>query len=42
LAGLLDQAGVDLPSWGPITIADLDIDLAWSLYGLASRARQAR
>jgi len=40
LAGLLDQASVDLPGWGPVTIADVDIDLAWNLYELASRARQ--
>lgn len=39
LADLLNLAQPDLPGWGPITIADLDIDLAWSLYQLASRAR---
>jgi hypothetical protein len=40
LACMLNQAGVELPGWGPITIADLDINLAWRLYELASRARQ--
>ena len=40
LACLLDQASVDLPGWGPITIADLDGGLAWRLYELAIRARQ--
>lgn len=39
LADLLNLAQPELPSWGPITIADLDIDLAWNLYELASRAR---
>lgn len=40
LAGLLDQGSPDLPGWGPITITGGDTDLAWSLFGLASRARQ--
>lgn len=40
LAGLLAQGSPDLPGWGPITLADPDIDLAWDLFGLASRARQ--
>jgi len=40
LAGLLDQASPDLPGWGPIALTGADIDLAWSLFGLASRARQ--
>lgn len=40
LAGLLNQDSADVPGWGPITIADLDADLAWNLYELASRARQ--
>ena len=39
LTDLLNLAQPDLPGWGSITIADLDIDLAWSLYQLASRAR---
>src|SRR5258708_2174976 len=39
LAGPLDQAMADLHGWGPVTIADLDIDLAWSLSDLASRSR---
>lgn len=40
LASLLDQDSVDLSGWGPVTVADLDADLAWSLYELANRARQ--
>jgi hypothetical protein len=40
LAGLLDQGSPNLPGWGPITITGGDIDLAWSLFGLVSRARQ--
>lgn len=40
LADLLDQGNPDLPGWGPITIAGPDTDLARSLFGLASRARQ--
>jgi hypothetical protein len=40
LAGLLDQASPELPGWGPITTAAPDIDLAWRLFDLASRARQ--
>jgi hypothetical protein len=39
LASLLAMAHPDLPGWGPITIAAPDIDLSWSLYELASRAR---
>ena len=39
-AALLDQATVDLPGWAPITITCPDTDLAWSLFELASRARQ--
>jgi hypothetical protein len=40
LAGLLDGDTADVPSWGPVTVADLDTDLTWNLYELASRARQ--
>lgn len=40
LADLLAQATVDLPGWATVTVADLDIDLAWRLYALASNARQ--
>ena len=40
LAGLLDQGSPDLPGWGPITVTGPDTDLAWSLFELASRARQ--
>lgn len=40
LVGFLGQVRADLPGWGPITISDVDIDLAWNLYELASRARQ--
>jgi hypothetical protein len=40
LAGLLDQDSAGVPGWGPVTVADLDTDLAWNLYELASRARQ--
>jgi len=36
----LDQSTIDLDGWGPITIADLDIDLAWKLFEAASDARQ--
>jgi hypothetical protein len=40
LAGLLDRDNADLADWGPVKAADLDSDLVWSLYELASRARQ--
>jgi hypothetical protein len=39
LAGLLDLDNADLGDWGPAA-ADLDNDLVWSLYELASCARQ--
>jgi hypothetical protein len=39
LADLLDQPIVELHGWGTLTIADLDLGLAWSLYELASQAR---
>jgi hypothetical protein len=39
LADLLDPDNADLAEWGPVT-ADLDSDLVWSLYELASRARR--
>lgn len=29
LAEMLAQASVDLPGWATVTVADLDIDLAW-------------
>src|ERR1700733_9570393 len=40
LAGLLDLDNADLGDWGPVAAADLDSDLVWSLYELASGARQ--
>jgi hypothetical protein len=40
LASLLDQASVDLPGWSEVTIADVDVELAWTLYAVASHARQ--
>jgi hypothetical protein len=40
LAMLLDQAVVDVDGWGLISIADLDMDLVWSLFEAASEARQ--
>jgi hypothetical protein len=40
LAMFLDQSTVDLDGWGPISIADLDVDLAWKLFEAASDARQ--
>jgi hypothetical protein len=40
LACLLDRTSVDLHGWGPITVADLDVDLAWNLFETASRARR--
>jgi hypothetical protein len=40
LAGLLDRDNADLGNWGPVAAADLDSDLVWSLYELASCARQ--
>jgi hypothetical protein len=40
LAALLSQDSIELPGWGPVTIArDLDTSLAWDLYEQASRAR---
>jgi hypothetical protein len=39
LAGFLDQPSVELHGWGTLTIADLDVNLTWSLYKLASQAR---
>lgn len=37
---MLGQDSIELPGWGPATIArDLDISLAWDLYEQASRAR---
>lgn len=40
LAGLLDRDNAELADWGPVKAADLDSDLVWSLYELASHARQ--
>ena len=40
LADLLDRDNADLADWGPVPAADLDSDLIWSLYELASHARQ--
>lgn len=40
LAGFLDQATVDLHGWSIITIADLDVGLAWDLFEAASLARR--
>ena len=40
LAGFLDQATVDLHGWSVITIADLDVGLAWELFEVASLARR--
>jgi hypothetical protein len=40
LAELLDRDNADLADWAPVKAADLDSDLVWSLYELASRARQ--
>ncbi|MEV4084886.1 hypothetical protein AB0J43_31955 [Nonomuraea fuscirosea] len=39
LAALLAQETVELSGWGVITVAELDVDLGWSLYTAASRAR---
>ncbi|MFG1949286.1 hypothetical protein [Nonomuraea sp. NPDC048826] len=39
LAAVLAQETVEVTGWGEITIAELDIDLGWSLYEAASRAR---
>jgi hypothetical protein len=40
LADLLDRDNAELGDWGPVKAADLDSDLVWRLYELASRARQ--
>ena len=40
LAGLLDRDNAELADWGPVKAADLDSELVWSLYELASRARR--
>lgn len=40
LAALLGQDTIELPGWGPITVAgDLDTSMAWDLFEQASRAR---
>src|SRR6266545_5711765 len=40
LASRLDQARIDIPEWGSITIADLDTEYARRLYEAASHARR--
>jgi hypothetical protein len=40
LVSLLAQGTPDLAGWGPITLVGPDLDLAWDLFGLASRVRQ--
>jgi hypothetical protein len=40
VAGLLDRDNAELADWGPVKAADLDGDLVWGLYDLASRARR--
>jgi hypothetical protein len=40
VAESLDRDNADLGDWGPVKAADLDSDLVWGLYELASRARQ--
>lgn len=40
VAELLDRDNADLGDWGPVKAADLDSGLVWSLYELASGARQ--
>jgi hypothetical protein len=40
LVFLLDRPHVDLHGWGEFLIADLDASLVWTLYEVASRARQ--
>jgi hypothetical protein len=40
LASLLEQDEVEVTGWSEITVADLDVVVAWSLYEAARRARQ--
>jgi hypothetical protein len=40
LADLLERTTVELPGWSLVTVTGEDIDLAWTIYGLASRARR--
>lgn len=39
LAALLERQTLQVPGWGEITVANLDIGLGWELYAAASRAR---
>lgn len=40
LADFFDQATIDLHGWSVITVAELDVSLAWRLFEVASQARQ--
>lgn len=40
LARLLGQDSADLSGWGEVTIAEIDVGLAWDLYEAARFARQ--